>query len=63
MTLIEFHVHNSGTHISVNPDAIECIGEFGDDKERHAFLKYMDGSSVELKETYEAVVTALKRNA
>jgi hypothetical protein len=57
MNLIEFHVASSGLEWSVNPDAVAVVGHAG--TEGQAFVKTIDGTAIDLKESYETVKKAL----
>jgi hypothetical protein len=58
MTVIELHVHNSGSPICIPAEAITQVGCLGEDN--HAEIKRMDGGSVEVKETYQQVAALLQ---
>ena len=54
--MIEFHVLNSGWRVSVNPEAITQVS----DLEGHAEIVRSDGGDVEVRETYENVLSQIK---
>ena len=54
---MEFHVADSGSPISVNPDAVSHIGKAA--KGDGAFIHLSDGLSIEVRESYEVVQSAL----
>lgn len=61
MAWIEVHVFESGSPLLVNTDNICRVGQLsntikGMDEKKRAFIKQVDGSSVEVQEDYLTVV-------
>ncbi len=62
MKLVEFTVYNSGSMISVNPEAVSQVGVMPGIQSHsgpHTIIHRIDGSSVEVAESYEEVCKAL----
>jgi hypothetical protein len=66
--LLEFHVFNGGSRIAINPEAVVSVGEMPNrdsstgvkvNEALHAEIKRIDGSSVELRESYDSVLEEL----
>jgi len=67
MHLVEFTVFaaispaDSKRSIAVNPETVIRVGSMGMPPD-HSFIKFVDGGSVEVVESYETVVSRLKVN-
>lgn len=59
MTLIEFTVYSTKSPIAINPDSVIRVGNISSPSD-HAFVRFVDGGSLDLGETYETVVSRLK---